>query len=90
MDLSQVPLLVLEKVRNKWERILEPNHDMYNVPCAMCEWWLVDDGWECNGCPIMDECAEILDSSPGWNERRERFLLHVRAEIERRAEEACA
>jgi len=91
MDLSQVPLQVLEKVRNKWERIVEPNDPAkYNVPCAMCDWWLVKANggarWDCDGCPILNECEEILDESPGWNERRERFLLHIRAEIARRAE----
>jgi hypothetical protein len=91
MDLSQVPLQVLEKVRNKWERIVEPNDPAkYAVPCAMCDWWLVEvnggTGRSCDDCPILGECSEILDSSLGWNERRERFLLHIRAEIERRAE----
>lgn len=93
MDLSAVPLQVLEKVRNKWEKILLYNRDQVCAPCAMCDWWLMEANgsnmWDCDGCPILDQCDEILDPSTGWNERRERFLLHVRAEIARRAEESC-
>ncbi|MCK9571326.1 hypothetical protein M0R72_20425 [Candidatus Pacearchaeota archaeon] len=82
MDLSQVPLLVLEKVRNKWEKIQTCDfRQIVCDPCAMCIWARI-----CENCPIEAECEEILDESPGWNERRERFLLHIRAEIERRAE----
>ncbi|MCK9571304.1 hypothetical protein M0R72_20315 [Candidatus Pacearchaeota archaeon] len=91
MDLSAVPLQVLEKVRNKWEKILVYNRDqvLYD-PCAMCRWVDETDGYSCFGnCPILYECEEILDASPGWNERRERFLLHIRAEIARRAEDSC-
>ena len=83
MDLSSVPLQVLEKVRNKWEKITDRCDPAIGDLCAMCDYIT----W-CYACPIWAECREILDSSVGWNERRERFLLGIRAEIESRAEVA--
>lgn len=90
MDLSPVPLLVLEKVRNKWEKITSPDDPLLRCSRALCDWQgeMQDVPLcrvDCYACPICIECTEICDTSHGWNERRERFLLGIRAEIERRA-----
>jgi hypothetical protein len=85
MDLSNVPLQVLEKVRNKWARIVEPDDNEISSPCAMCD-FVYDSGGRCHPryCPVDEECSGICDEAHGWKDRRDRFLAGIIAEIERR------
>lgn len=89
-DLSAVPLLVLEKVRNKWWDITDPGDKRIHRMCAMC-FYVGDMSLspfnQCRKfCPIRVECGRLIDTrSRDWPDYRDEFLDMIIAEIERRA-----
>lgn len=84
MDLSNVPLQVLEKVRNKWVTIHDPKEDwaIIHHTCAMCAWVGL---LPCYHCPIVDVCHSLLVEDAGWHATKTSFLASINAEIARRA-----
>jgi hypothetical protein len=36
------------------------------------------------GCPIEDECEELLRNSPDWMDKRNKFLADIKEEIKSR------
>ena len=83
-DLSQVPLLVLEKVRNKWWDITDREDRRIHHPCAMCKHVR---RMPCEAyCPIYQECDLLTDSENiNWSDDRDEFLDMIIAEIDRRS-----
>ena len=82
MDLSQIPLKVLQAEHDEVNSMQNPGEFGRRVTsiCVRVDW--------CDECPLgLDVCRSLYDASPGWPERKERYLLELRAEIERRS--AC-
>ena len=78
MDLSQIPLDVLKAEHDGVDRIMSAAgfRRSFTAMCAT---------HRCAACPMKDACDGLRDDSPGWSERKERYLLELRAEIERRS-----
>ena len=81
MDLSQIPLEVLQDEHAHIDKI-QSGRGFGESP--LCE-YLHARSVRCYACPAGDECDALLDSSLGWPERKERYLLALRAEIGRRS-----
>ena len=79
MDLSQVPTEVLQAEHDAVDK------RMVNIT-PMCAWVRKENNWDCGSCPVINACVEIADPSPGWSERKERYLAEIRAAI---AERSC-
>jgi hypothetical protein len=85
MDISKVPIEVLEQVANKWEKVFS-QHNINNETCAMCGYTgkgLPGFFGYC-GCPIEDECGELLNDSLDWMIKRNKFLADIKEEIKSR------
>ena len=81
MDLSQIPLGVLQAEHAHIDKMQSGRGFGMSPLCKH----LRENGIWCYTCPFADDCDALLDSSLGWPERKERYLLALRAEIERRA-----
>ena len=78
MDLSQIPLELLQEEHAAVDAISD-REDFAGHPTALCI------RRSCTGCPVHSACDELCDPAPGWPECKERYLLALRAEIERRS-----
>ena len=78
MDLSQIPLSALQKEHGEVD-VLQSRDEFSAHPTVLCI------RRSCSGCPVHSACDALRDPAPGWSERKERYLLAIRAEIERRS-----
>ena len=81
MDLSQIPLVVL-KAEHDFIDTFGGCNDYLLASTPICKTRM-----DCPSCAVHDGCAGLVDPAPGWPERKERYLLALRVEIERRS--AC-
>ena len=79
MDLSQIPLDLLKSEHAAVDS-MQAQSD-YGLTDLCCNYF----HGPCTECPVNDACDGLIDDSPGWPERKERYLLALRAEIERRS-----
>ena len=81
MDLSKVPIAVLREEHMAVEEMKSPD-EMNDPSSPLCGW---ADMCSCRPCPLREgECDGLLSDAPGWSERKERYLIEIRAELERR------
>ena len=78
MDLSSIPLEVLRAEVEAYDAMKSSAQVGLTPICQHA-------GWNCAGCPLHSvDCGGLLDDAPGWSERKERYLLAIRAEIAER------
>jgi hypothetical protein len=83
MDLSHIPLAVL---RAEVEAVgpMMSSSEYINAPTPICV--RIRMHLKClSTCPVGLECSGLIDDSPCWSKRKERYLQRLRAEIEARA-----
>ena len=78
MDLSSIPTNVLQAEHAAVDRIQHFSQFLMATP--LCD-YLRSDRVLCHHCPAADDCNLLSDGSPGWPERKERYLLAIRAEL---------
>ena len=81
MDLTNVPTDVLQKEHMAVDEMVSPD-EMNDLSAPLCMW---ADLCSYRPCPLREgECDGLLSDAPGWSERKERYLIEIRAELERR------
>jgi hypothetical protein len=82
MDLSSIPLDLLKAEHEVVDAMRCPDDwvEITNPVCAGANF-----GACVNGTCIIQDACDDLKTSYGWPERKERYLMAIRAEIERRA-----
>ena len=79
MDLSSIPTEVLQA--EHLEVSLIPSAAGWVRDRQMCHYF-----GHCRYCPLSEgECAGLRDSYDGWSERKEHYLLAIRAELAERS-----
>jgi len=78
--IEDVPLLVWERLKYKWDKIKSPNDGRIDSPCAMCNWMCS----YCSACPIWSICGDLLnDSRTKWVLARRDLVTLCDEQIER-------
>lgn len=81
MNLSPIPTDVLRAEHGVMDEIRYPWQFRFRTPvCA----YMHAIGQECDSCMAIEDCELLLDGSTGWSERKERYLLAIRAELANR------
>lgn len=78
MDLSSIPTNVLQAEHEVVDAIQDSIQFLESTP--VCK-YVRDMGRSCDSCPIAEECKLLMDFGLGWPERKERYLLAIRAEL---------
>lgn len=81
MDLSSIPTTVLQAEHAAVDAIRHAR--CFLLPTPLCG-HMHDIGQICDHCHAMEDCELLLDGSAGWSERKEQYLLRIRAELAER------